>query len=124
MLAHSNVALRPESRDIRSANLARLLRPVAGYVHGVVQHTQDIDPIFRLVHDIQDEVTRGPAALRDVKKPPVGRQPVAMVAAPRVLPDALAGFGDQSTVFLYLKRPELGARRPKKPRVCRLSLCR
>ena len=47
--------------------------PMPWDVHGVVQHTQDVDAIFRLIDHVQNEVTRGPAALRDVEEPPVGR---------------------------------------------------
>lgn len=81
--------------------------PMPWDVHGVVQHTQDVDAIFHLIHHVENEVTRGPAALRDVEEPPVGRQPVSVVAKPGIVAEVLARFGDQRTILRHLQRPEL-----------------
>lgn len=56
-------------------------------------------------------MARGPAALRNVKEPPVGRQPLAMMAQSGIVPEIPARFGEQGAVLRHLERSELCARR-------------
>lgn len=86
---------------------------MAGDVHCVMQNPEHFDTAFGLVQDVQKEMARGPAALRNMEEPPVIGQPLPMMTEVRMLLEALAGFRDQRAVLRYLDRPELPASSPE-----------
>lgn len=87
--------------------LSWTLGPVPGHIHRVVQDAKHVDTLLGTVQDVQEEMSGGPATLRDVKEPPVSRQAFTVMAEVRVFADALAGFGDQRAILGDLQRSEV-----------------